>query len=322
MKLARLLSVLVVAFGCVTSAWGQAYPTAKPVRIVVATQPGTGSDVIARLLSDLLSKSTGQKFVVDNRGGGGGAIGLAVAAKSPPDGYTLVFGNLGGTVLNPYLYSSLDYDAEKDFENIILVAGLPFMICANPSFPANNLQELIAMAKAKPNTINVALDSSSVRVMHALLSQVSGANFYQVSYNGPAAAITDTLSGRVPVIFETLGAMRPLVAAGKLKPLAISTGTSTDLAPGVKAVAEQGLENFGEFLGWVALQGPKGIPPDIVTYLNAETAKALALPQTRKRLAELGFVTKSGSVKDLTDFINSQRARFGPLIKAANITVN
>ena len=301
------------------NAWGQAYPTLKPVRIIVAAGAGSGSDVSARMFADLLSRATGQKFVVENRAGGGGNIGLVAGARAAPDGYTLVLGNLGGNVLNQFLYSSLDFDPEKDFEPIIQLAGLPFLICVTPSFPANSIAELVAAAKEKPNSINIAIDSTSVRVIHELYKLGTGSQLFPISYNGPTAAIADTLSGRVPVLIETLGALRSFVSSGKLKALAITTRKSSELMPEVKSMVELGYPNFGEYVGWVAFMAPKGTPREVITLINTEMNKIIALPDTRRRLAELGFEAKSGSPQDLADFVASERARFGPIIRAANI---
>jgi len=317
MKLLRVWTA-IIALSFAGFTWAQAYPT-KPVRLIVATGPGSASDVISRMLTDAVSKNTGGKFVVENRAGGGGGIGLAAAARSAPDGYTLVMGNLGGTILNPFLYEKLDYDAEKDFESIVLVAGIPFVFAVTPSYPVNSLQELIAAAKAQPNTINVGLDSTSVRIVHALFEQATGTKLFQVQYSTPAAAITDTLSGRVPVIIETYGALRALIASGKLKPLAISTRTSSELLPGVRSVAEQGVSGFGEVIGWIGLQAPRGTPREILAYLNTEFNKALTDPAIKKRLFEMGFEGKSGTAQEFQAWVLSERARFGPLIKAAGI---
>lgn len=319
MKLLLKVWLAVLALGISGTVLAQAYPQAKPVRLIVAAGPGSASDVIARMLTDAMSKNTGGRFLVENRVGGGGGIGLAMAARSAPDGYTLVLGNLGGSILNQFLYEKLDYDPANDFESIVLIAGIPFVIAVEPNFSAKSLQELISAAKAKPDSINVALDSTSVRIVHALFEQTSGARLFKVQYNAPATAIADTLSGRVPVIIETYGALRALIAAGKLRPLAISTRTSSDLLPGVRSISEQGLPEYGEVIGWIGLQAPRGTPREILSFLNVEANKVLTDPATRKRLFDMGFEAKSGTAEAFHQFTLSERARFGPLIKAAGI---
>ncbi len=318
----KLLAKIFVSLGLMVASvavHAQAYPSLKPVKIIVATQTGSASDVLARLVGDGLSRALNQTFVIENRGGAGGNIGLNAAAKAAPDGYTLVLGNLGGNIMNQFLYPSLDFNPEKDFEPIAGIAGIPFVIAVNVDFPAKNLQELIAAAKAKPGSINAALDSTSVKVTYAQFSSTSGANLFPVSYNGPALAVADVLSGRVPVIVETLGAVRQLVSGGKLRALAITTQSSTELLPGVASVSEQGVPGFGEVTGWVGLMGPAGMNRDIVNLLNAEVNKILRLPETRQKFLTMGFQAKLGSPQDFAKFVLDERARFGPLIKAANL---
>jgi len=319
-NLKNLLAGTALAIGAVlaTGAAAQNYPS-KPGRFVVATQAGSASDVLARMLTDHLTKNLGQPWVVDNRGGGSGNIGLSVAAKGAPDGYTLVFGSLGGTIINPFIFSNLDFDAVKDFDPVAFFAGIPFVIAVNLDFPVKNLGDLIGMAKAKPGTVNVALDSSSVKVVHALLEATAGVKTFGVSYNGPALATADTMGGRVPVIIETVGALRQLIDGGKLRAIAITTQASTPLLPGVPSVSEQGVPSFGEVSGWVGVMSPRGTPRNVVTLLNAEINKFLNLPETRQRFLTMGFLMRPGSVDDFTRFIESERARFGPLIKAAGI---
>ena len=317
-SLAKSLAALALAVAATGTAHAQNFPS-KPGRFVVATQAGSASDVLARMLTDHFTKAWGQPWVVDNRGGGSGNIGLSVAAKGAPDGHTLVFGSLGGTIINPFLFNNLDFDAIKDFEPVAFFAGIPFVIAVNNDFAAKNLGDLLAMARAKPGTVNVALDSSSVKVVHALLEATANVKTFGVSYNGPALATADTMGGRVPVIIETVGALRQLIDGGKLRPLAITTQASTPLLPGVPSVAEQGVPAFGEVSGWVGVMAPRGTPRNVVTQLNAETSKFLNLPETKQRFLTMGFLMRPGSVDDFIKFIESERNRFGPLIKAAGI---
>ena len=321
MKLLKTLLAGAALALTMSAVQAQNYPS-KPGRFVVATQAGSASDVLARMLTDHFTRTWGQPWVVDNRGGGSGNIGLSVAAKGAPDGHTLVFGSLGGTIINPFLFNNLDFDAVKDFDPVAFFAGIPFVIAVNNDFPAKNLGDLLAMAKAKPGTVNVALDSSSVKVVHALLEATAGVKTFGVSYNGPALATADTMGGRVPVIIETIGAVRQLIDGGKLRAIAITTQASTPLLPGIPSVAEQGVPTFGEVSGWVGVVSPKGTPRNVVTQLNAEINKFLNLPETKQRFLTMGFLTRPGSVDDFIKFIESERARFGPLIKAAGIKVD
>ena len=299
-------------------AQAQTFPS-RPGRFIVATQTGSTSDVVARMLTEHLGKSLGQPWVVENRGGGGGNIGLSVAAKAAPDGHTLVFGSLGGSIVNPLIYTGLDFDAEKDFDAVAFVAGVPYVIVVPTDHPAKTFADLLAMARAKPGGINVALDTTAVRVAHALLDRSANIKTFPVSYNGPALAQTDLVGGRVDVMIETPGVMRQLIIGGKARALAVTTQTSTPLMPGVAAIAEQGVPSFGEYTGWIGAVAPRGTPVNVINLLNVEINKFLNLPDTKARFLTLGFFTRTESPQQFAAFMNAERARFGPIIKAAGI---
>ena len=317
----KLSAILMALAGGAAPVFGQSYP-AKPVRIIVTAQAGSGSDVATRYFADAMGRATGQKYLVENRLGAGGNIGMAVAAKAPADGYTLVLGSLGTNVMNQFLYSSLGFDPEKDFEPIGLTAKFPFLIAVNPSFPATTVQGLVAEAKAKPGTINFAVTSTTTRMPYELFSKTTGAPFYLINYNGPGPAIPDVIAGRVQVIIETAAALRSYVTSGQLRPLAITTRRSSPLMPELKSVAEQGVQGFDEFIGWAGFFAPAGTPQDAIRYLNTESNKVLAMPDTLKRFQELGFEPGGGSPQDLAAYVVAERLRWGPIIKAAGLKVD
>ena len=321
MRALRAITVAAICLGSSFGAIAQAYP-AKPVRIIVTAQAGTGSDVATRYFADAMARATGQKFLVENRVGAGGNIGMAAAAKAPADGYSLVLGSLGTNVMNQFLYSSLGFDPEKDFEPIGLVAKFPFLIAVSPSFSATTLQGLIAEAKAKPESINFAVTSTTTRMPYELLKKTTGAPFYLINYNGPGPAIPDVISGRVQVIIETAAALRAFVASGQLRPLAITTRKTSPLMPDLKSVVEQGVPGFDEFVGWAGFFAPAGTPVEALRYLNAETNKVLALPETSKRFQELGFEPGGGTPQELAAYVVAERLRWGPIIKAAGLKVD
>lgn len=319
MKLVHRISITV---GCilgalVSSVAAQPYPN-KPVRIIVPYQAGQGTDVATRHFAEQLSKALGQSFFVDNRPGAGGNIGTDVAAKAAPDGYTLTMGTNATHSMNQFMYPSMTFDAEKDFEPIVLTGMLPMVISANPSFPVNSLPELIAAAKAKPDSVNIALPSTTARIVYELLKERTKAPLFGVPYKGSATAMAETLGGQVPVIIDTVTATRPLAAAGKLKPLAITTLKTSELLPGVKSVAEQGVPEF-EVTAWNALYAPRGTPPAIIKLLNAEMIKILNQPETRQKLLQLGFEPAGGTNEALAEFGRSERKKWGQLINAAGI---
>ena len=295
----------------------QNYPT-KPVRLVVPYQAGQGTDVAARLIAERLGAALGQQVIVDNKPGAGGNIGTEAAAHAANDGYTLLMGTVATQTMNEFLYPSTGYDSAKDFMPIILVGMLPMVISANPEFPPKTIQELIAAAKAQPDKINVALPSTTARIVYELFKAKTGAPLFGVPYKASATAMTETIGGQVPVIIDTATATRGQAQSGKLRPLGITTLKSSELLPGVKSDAEQGVDGF-EVTAWAAMYAPAGTPKESVARLNAEVAKILALPETRQRLLQLGFEPVSGTPEQLAAFEKTERAKWGPLIKAAGL---
>ena len=313
-----LLASIALALGLVLgNAQAQPYP-AKPVKIIVAYQAGQGTDVATRHFAEQLTKALGQSFIVENRPGAGGNIGTEAAAKSPPDGYTLIMGTVATHTMNQHLYPNLGYDPEKDFEPIILTGMLPMVLSAHPSSPVNTLADLIAAAKAKPDSINIALPSTTARIVYELFKQRSGAPVFGVAYKGSGTSMTELMGGQVPFTIDTVTATRPLASSGKIKPIAITTAKTSELLPGVRSVAEQGLAGF-EVTAWNALYAPRGTPKAIIDQLNAEMAKIIATPETRQRLLQLGFEPASGTPQQLAEFGRAERAKWGQLIKSAGI---
>ncbi len=312
----RALIFLAAALAALPAA-AQTYP-GKPIRMIVPYQAGQGTDVAARLIAEHLGKALGQQVFVDNKPGAGGNIGTEAAAHSPADGYTLLMGTVATQTMNEFLYASPGYDSEKDFAPIILVGMLPMVISANPDFPARTIPALIGAAKAQPDKINIALPSTTARIVYELLKARTGAPLFGVPYKASATAMTETMGGQVPLIIDTATATRGHVQSGKLKPLAITTLKSSELLPGVKSVAEQGVDGF-EVTAWNAMYAPRGTPKDIVDRLNAEVIKILALPEVRNRLLQLGFEPTSGTPEQLAAYEKQERAKWGPLIKAAGL---
>ena len=299
------------------AALAQTYP-AKPVRVIVPFPPGQGTDVATRHIAEQLSKALGRNFFVENRPGAGSTIGIEALARSAPDGYTLGIGTSGTHTMNPSLYPSVGYDPEKDFEPITLTGMLPLLLAAHPSFAPNTIQELIAAARARPDTLNVALPAPPQRIAFELLRQQGGAPLFGVPYKGSASALPEVMSGQVPLIIDSITALRPHINSGRLKPLAVTSLRSTALLPGVKSVAEQGLDGF-ELTAWNAFFAPKGTPAPIVAFLNAEVHKILESPDTRQRLASLGFDVAGSTPRELAERIHVEREKWSRVIRAANI---
>ena len=316
-KAIAYLAALFASLSAGLPAWSQAYPN-KPVTIIVPYQAGQGTDVAARLFAEQLSKSMGQQFIVDNKPGAGGNIGTAAAARSAGDGYTLLMGTVATQTMNEFLYPSVGYDSDKDFAPVILVGMLPMVISANPSFGPSTIPELIAAAKAQPDKLNIALPSTTARIVFELLKTRTGAPLFGVPYKGSATAMNEVMGGQVQLTIDTATASRGHVQSGKLKALAITTLKSSELLPGVKSVAEQGVPGF-EVTAWNAIYAPRGTPKEIVDRLNAEVVKVLAQPETRERLMQLGFEPAGGSPEALATYEKQERAKWGPLIKAAGL---
>jgi tripartite-type tricarboxylate transporter receptor subunit TctC len=310
-----ILGIVLLALS--GAAQAQSYP-AKPVRIIVPYQAGQGTDVATRHFAEQLTKNLGQSFFVENRPGAGANIGTEAAAKSPPDGYTLIMGTVATHTMNQHMYASIGYDPEKDFEPIILTGMLPMVISANPAYPVGSIAELIAAAKAKPDTVNIAMPSTTARIVFELFKQRSGAPLFGVAYKGSATSMTEVMGGQVPLTIDTVTATRALVQSGKLKAIAITTLKTSELLPGVRSVAEQGIAGF-EVTAWNALYAPRGTPKAIVDRLNAEMARIIATPETRVRLLQLGFEPASGTPQQLAEFGRAEREKWGALIRAAGI---
>jgi tripartite-type tricarboxylate transporter receptor subunit TctC len=302
-----------------TGAAAQAYPD-RPVKIIVAYQAGQGTDVATRHFAEELTKAFKQTFYVENHGGAGGNIGTAIAANAAPDGYTLIMGTVATHTMNEHMYSSLGYRPDE-FEPISLTGMLPMVLSANPSSPYQSVADVLAADKRDPGKLNVALPSTTARIVYELFKQQTGAKIFGVPYKGSASAMTDVIGGQVPLTIDTVTATRPQAASGKLRPLAITTEATSPLLPGVKSVAEQGVAGF-QVTAWNALFAPKGTPKPVIEALSAQIAKIIAQPATRKKLLDLGFEPRSTTPAELDAFVKAERKRWGELIRTAGIKVN
>ena len=315
---ASCAAALCVLAGTPIHAQGpQAYP-AKPVKVVVAYAAGQGTDIATRYIADLMAKDLGQAFVIDNRPGAGGNLGTEIAALAPPDGYTLTMGTNATHVLNQFLYAKVPFDAEKDFEPIGLVGTFPMVVAVNSGVPFASAAGLLEAVKRKPGSADIAMPSTTARLVVELLKERTGVALFGVPSKGSGNAMTDVLGGQLPVIVDTPTALRPHLAAGKVKAIGVTSAQPSGLVPGARPVAEQGIEGF-EVIAWNALYAPKSTPPAVVAALNAALNKALARPETRQKLLELGFEPAGGTPAQLAEFARTERRKWGPLIQAAGI---
>lgn len=313
MKFLILATAFVASLlGLPPPAQAQAWPS-RPVRIVVPYQPGQGTDVATRYLAEHLSKALGQTVLVDNRAGAGGNIGAAEAARAAPDGYTLLMGTNGTHVLNQYLFPSMPFDPERDFEPVMLVSSFPMVLLAAPSSKYAGLADLLADANARPESINAALPSTTARLVLELLKQQKPTHIQGIPYKGSGTSMTDLIGGQVVLAIDTVSASRGFLSSGKLKALGVTSLKPTALLPGVRPLAEQGVDGF-QVLAWNGLYAPRGTPAAIVQRLNAELARILAQPEVRQRLLELGHEPAGGAPSELAEFARSERQKWGPLI--------
>lgn len=308
---------LAAMVGLAAAAVAQPYPT-KPIRIVVAYPAGQGTDIATRYLADQVAKELGQPIIIDNRPGAGGNLGTELTARAAPDGYTLTMGTNATHVLNQYLYGKLPFDAANDFEPVVMAGSFPMVIAVPSSSKLTSAKDLVDTVKHEPRGADIALPSTSARLVMELLKERSATPLFGVPYKGSGAAITDMLGGQLPVIVDTPTSLRPHIAGGKVRPIAVTFAQSSPLVPGVKPVAEQGFSGFN-VIAWNALYAPKGTPADIITSLNAAFNKVLQRPETRQRLLDLGFEAGGGTPEQLREFGQAERRKWQGVISSAGL---
>ncbi|MGO4327368.1 tripartite tricarboxylate transporter substrate binding protein [Cupriavidus sp. 2TAF22] len=303
------------------TALAQTYPT-KPIRLVVPFPPGGTTDVLARAVGQRLTQALGQPVVIENRPGAGATIGADAVAKSPADGYTLLMGAVHHTIA-PNVYKKLSYDFQKDLTPISVVAIVPNVLVVSPGFPARNVQELVAYAKANPGKLTYASNGNGTA--HHLIGEQfkaqTGTSIVHVPYKGSAPAITDLMGGQVSMMFDTMSSALPYIKAGKLKPLAVATARRSSALPDVPTLAEAGLPGF-DIASWFGILAPAGTPPEIVNRLSAEIIKALARPDVRQQLAAIGAEPVGNTPPQMTAQIREEVTRFGKLVKDAQVSMD
>ena len=316
-----VLMVLAMAgLSGMTEAWSQAYPT-KSVRLVVTFPPGGGADVLGRYVAKELSARWGQSVVVDNRGGGDGAIGAAFAARTPADGYTLLMVLSTHAVL-PSMKTTLDYDIVHDFVPIVRMTEAPNIVVAHPSFPATTIREYLAYARANPGKINMAATGAG-SIQHlagAWLHSVTNTRVTFVQYKGTSPLNVDLVSGRVDVNASPFVNVMPLVKAGKLKILGILSDEASPLIPGAQVAAEQGATGYS-YSSWLGVIAPRATPVAIVNKLSASFAQIARQPDIVKHLEDNAQVPVGNTPEEFRKVIAADIARWGAIVRSANIVV-
>jgi tripartite-type tricarboxylate transporter receptor subunit TctC len=307
-------ALLVLLFSLNDIVFAQGYP-AKPVRMVVAFPPGGSTDLAARALGEKLAAALGQPFLIENKPGASGNIGAEFVAKSAPDGYTL-FMAATSFATAPAFFPNLGWDPVKDFAPVSMVATVPIILVINPAIPASNARELIAYAKANPGKLNIASPGAATlaRLTGELFKQAAGVDLVIVHYKGGPPAITDLLSGQAQVMFANISDAITQVKAGKLHALAVTTAKRSATAPELPTLAESALPGF-DVSTWQAVLAPAGTPREIVQRLNAETVRAMALPDVREKFLSFGTDAASSSPEELGRFLASEVAKIGKIAR-------
>ena len=291
------------------------YPS-KPIRMVVPYAAGGTSDILARQIGPKLSEAWGQPIIVENKPGANGNVGADFVAKSAPDGYTLLLTDLGGLVISASVYPKLPFDPSKDFSPVAMVSYSPHVLAVHPSVPANDVQQLIQLAKANPGKLNFAISGigGAPQLAGIEFAQRTGVQWTYIPYKGGSDAVTAVIAGQADVLFNGMLATWPSVQGGKLKALAISSAQRVVTAPATPTVAEQGLPGFetGSFQGVV---GPAGLPRESVSKLNAELNKVLNSAEMKERFAKQGTDVRAGSPESLGQWLRTEQARWARVVR-------
>jgi tripartite-type tricarboxylate transporter receptor subunit TctC len=301
-----------------TGAVAQSYPT-KPIRMVVAYPPGGGTDIVGRMVAQKLSENIGQTVVIDNRGGAAGNIGSEIAARSAPDGYTVLMGNVAPNAINVSLYAKLAYDPVRDFAPVSLVASTPNILVVQPSLSVKAVSDLVALAKAKPGTLNypsAGLGSSS-HLAGELFDTIAAVKMVHIPYKGGGPALTDLLGGQVQLMFATMPAAMPHVKSGKLRAVAVTSAKRSQALPELPTIGET-LKGY-EASTWYGLLAPAGVSRAVVIALNAQIVKILGVVETKDRLLQQGFEPVGSTPEEFGAYIKSEIAKWAGVIKAAGI---
>ncbi|HYC47198.1 MAG TPA: tripartite tricarboxylate transporter substrate binding protein [Burkholderiales bacterium] len=319
----HLLACALMTIATVTAAADAQHYPARPVRLINPFPPGGSSDPSCRLLADALTRSLGQQFVVDNRGGGNGNIGTAIAAKASPDGYVLVFASGTTFTVNPFIYKSQGFDPKKDFTPVIKFGAAPNVLVVNPSLPARSLAEFTQYVKGRSGELNYASagNGSSMHLAAELYQRMTGTKMLHIPYVSPGAATADTMANRTQLIFHLVPAVAQQVLAGNLRALAVLAPARASVLPDVPTTKEAGMPGL-ESGTWYTVLAPAGTPRPIVEKLNKQINAALADPAFRKRVQELGVTPMGGTPEEVTSYIASEQARWSEVVKAAGIRMD
>jgi tripartite-type tricarboxylate transporter receptor subunit TctC len=316
----RILFAAAMLCAITANAVAQSYPT-RPVTIILPYAAGGNTDAIARTLASRLEQRMGQPFIIEQRLGAASVIGATHVARSAPDGYTILIGTSTTMAINASVYKNLPYDPTKDLTPIALVAGVPFLLVVNPSLPVKSLADLVAYAKTLPKGLTYASNGpgGAGHLFAELMGGQLGLKLVHVPYKGLSPALNDTVGGHVQMMFGDFATALPLVRAGKLRALGVSTAQRVGTAPDIPPLAEVGLKGF-DVSSWQMMIAPGKIPPDILNRLNKEMRAIVADPAVQKEFSGRGLIPlTSGSPAELQAFVKSEIARWGEVVKRAGV---
>lgn len=298
----------------------QAYPQ-RPVRLIVPFPPGGGADLVARIVGDKLTEKWRQQVVIDNRGGAGGTIGTEIAARAQPDGYTLLMASSNHPI-NVHLYRKLPYDPVADFAPVMLAGSAPLMLVVHPSVHARSVKELIALAKSKPGALNFGSpgSGSTPHLAAELFNSTAGIKLVHVPYKGSAQAMTDLIGGQLSFTFNNMLSVLPHVKSGKLRGLGVTGKVRSPVAPNVPTISESGLPGY-EVTQWWGVLAPARVPGAIVATLNRELVAMMMMNEVREKLAGMGVESNTGTSREFGDYLRSELAKWGRVVKDSGARV-
>ncbi|HTO47883.1 MAG TPA: tripartite tricarboxylate transporter substrate binding protein [Burkholderiales bacterium] len=312
----------VLAIGAASAALAQSYPS-KPVRLIVPFPPGGAVDFYARAVQTRLAETLGEPILIENRAGAGGMIGTELVAKSPPDGHTLLVGNIAALAMNVGLYSKMPYDPAKDLTPIMRTVAVDYAMVVHPSVPAQSVAEFVAYAKANPGKVSYgsAGSGSAPHLSMELFKARAGIDLVHIPFKGGGPMVTDLLGGQIQIVIADQANLMPHVKAGKLRALAVGTLVRSAVYPDLPTIAESGYPGF-EARAWQGIAGPAGLPPDIVRQLQSAIARVMAMPDVRARLVEGGLDPIVSTPEEFGEFIRAEIAKWSKLAKDVGARVD
>ena len=317
--LARIALAVTLAALPVAGAFAQAYPS-KAIRVVVPFAPGGTSDIIGRTLGQRLSEAWKQPVIMDNRAGVAGSLGASIAAKSPPDGYTLLVGNVGPIAVNPQIYKAVEYDSIRDFTPITLAVTAPQIVVVHPSVPAKTFKEFNALVQRQKGNLNYG-SSGPGSISHLcaeLYKRMTKSDMLHVPFKASAFITTAVLAGEIDLVFSDMAVVLPHVQAGRLRALAVTGPKQTPLVPGIPTVSESGVPGFN-MTSWWGMFGPAGMPRPIVNQLNTELVRILKTPEVHKTFAKLGVDAANSTPEELAALVKAEVPKYAKLIAEIGI---